>query len=1018
MGEHKLFIMLVLSLLFSVSPILASITSSGDINLNETFYLNSTTNMVGIGTATPISKLHVIGDVTIQDHILAGNWSNVSIIESQIIDLSSHTNLTQQNVIDYAGVHTNLTYLDILDLGVIGKSENNTFTGINIFNGPVFFRDNTSIQTPNTGIANETSVVTDLSGTHKILLNGSGNSWFNSGNVGIGTTAPGSKLHVIGNTNITGIIDSGTHYVDGILYFGTRGTTPRIQMSGNDMYFTNGYAGQMVFGNGVLSGMGTIDTGQGANQLYGMDQPVLSTSSPVFAGMTVNGQINVVGAQGTTNYHNGTGSDKWLMGIRSDVTGNENDYVMYGYGGSIIPNSPIVSSSTGAFTTVDSNQWFRHNGDTDTGMNLETDRVTLQAGNAQFLQAIEDTTDNLYMGMAFDNLYFRTNNVQRMNITDSLVTFTEDVSVGTNSITNVNNLEHDDIHGAMEFHAGASTSRFEFKNSTDSVIFDIDAVNGQLDSLGNGAKFGGSITLDNTKPIIIKNAAGTAHDVLMMYSDDHLYLTSDEDMIFRTTGTSYTEKMRLTKAGNVGIGTTAPSTKLEIIGNLTISGTGNGINLPGTFGSDSQINFMNTDNAKFMKFPLATSSLNLKAHGNGKLGWTSDTATGDIITFDGGNGNVGIGTTAPTSTLHVLGTANISSTANIEGKLTINDGITSPASITLDPGNNYVNIGDSVNNMNLDIYNGGTLGVHFAGSGNSYFNGGNVGIGTTNPTAGNLEIQSTGAGIIPAYFQADGADTTVLRVVSDTANNPTTSGLINIDKLGTGGGNVIDLVNAGTGNSIYVDQNANADAVLFDSTGSTSKNLWVYSNQNADQTASLVHFEADNAAFDRPVLDVQQDGTGYALSIDQNGAGTAIFIDSEATAKPSIDVTGSSVARTSGGLVKFNDGNVGTTAPTVEVVQAGTGNGIFVDQNGHGSGISVDNDGGDYGIYVNQADGATRNAMQLVGYGPAAGSNDYDGYMMAVRNSDTAASGGIYTTIEGTLPGYVADINNGSCNIL
>ena len=53
-------------------------------------------------------------------------------------------------------------------------------------------------------------------------------------------------------------------------------------------------------------------------------------------------------------------------------------------------------------------------------------------------------------------------------------------------------------------------------------------------------------------------------------------------VIFRTAQTAGTiaERMRITSAGNVGIGTNAPAQKLDVAGNIKVSGTGNGIIFP------------------------------------------------------------------------------------------------------------------------------------------------------------------------------------------------------------------------------------------------------------------------------------------------------------------------------------------------------------------------------------------------------------------------------------------------------
>ena len=76
--------------------------------------------------------------------------------------------------------------------------------------------------------------------------------------VGIGTATPANALNVVGDANFTGSV----------------------------------YAA-------------TLDTGQGANELYDMDQNVLTTSSPTFAGLTMTGNV-AMGGNKITGLDNGT----------------------------------------------------------------------------------------------------------------------------------------------------------------------------------------------------------------------------------------------------------------------------------------------------------------------------------------------------------------------------------------------------------------------------------------------------------------------------------------------------------------------------------------------------------------------------------------------------------------------------------------------------------------------------------------------------------------------------------------
>ena len=238
--------------------------------------------------------------------------------------------------------------------------------------------------------------------------------------------------------------------------------------------------------------------------------------------------------------------------------------------------------------------------------------------------------------------------------------------------------------------------------------------------------------------------------------------------------------MRITNTGNVGIGTTSPSFPLDVdttssrvrFKALTGSST---LELSAIEGRDWII--QSKDNGKFLiydedatasrLFIDTDGSIGLPAYGSGtntgtlayKLGvdssgniietavgagavdgsgtanyitkWTDADTIGDSIIFDNGT-NVGIGTTSPGTYAKL----EVSTSGQYEG-------------IVLSNGTNSVGwiSGNSASNDNgqLSLSSGGVQKVQINAASNSYFNGGNVGIGTTSPSqklevAGNVKL--------------------------------------------------------------------------------------------------------------------------------------------------------------------------------------------------------------------------------------------------------------------------------------
>jgi hypothetical protein len=200
----------------------------------------------------------------------------------------------------------------------------------------------------------------------------------------------------------------------------------------------------------------------------------------------------------------------------------------------------------------------------------------------------------------------------------------------------------------------------------------------------------------------------------------------------RNLGNDGNERMRITSAGNVGIGAGSPDQKLVI--NQEATSTGQGI--PATTGT--------TQNGILRLRPaiaLYGETLDFGMNVATTYGWIQATnannlATNYALALNPNGGNVGIGTTTPST------------------KLVVTGGVTnSIATISAYIGtNNAIAIGDDGTNAVLAVSNSSTDMVFLKRVAGVYSeamrikSGGNVGIGTTTPGV-KLEVNGGGAAV-------------------------------------------------------------------------------------------------------------------------------------------------------------------------------------------------------------------------------------------------------------------------------
>ncbi|MGE4234640.1 MAG: tail fiber domain-containing protein, partial [Bacteriovoracia bacterium] len=218
--------------------------------------------------------------------------------------------------------------------------------------------------------------------------------------------------------------------------------------------------------------------------------------------------------------------------------------------------------------------------------------------------------------------------------------------------------------------------------------------------------------------------------------------------------------MVISAAGNVGIGTNSPTNLLSFGGNAartiwmerhtTANTAGNNLTLQAGGATSTATDKNGGD--------LILSSGTATGTGTSSISFQTATAQGSTSTTDNapttkmtilGNGNVGIGTTNPTRALSVVGMTSVTSSTQYGGSFWSN-GTNTIADIKGSSASNDTGM--------LGLYTGGTKNIQLVATGNSYLNGGNLGIGTTSP-AYTLDVAGNG-GNVTAIFGADNSATT------------------------------------------------------------------------------------------------------------------------------------------------------------------------------------------------------------------------------------------------------------------
>jgi hypothetical protein len=642
------------------------------LNTNSTnrFAVTAAGN-VGIGTTSPANKLTVIGDIGIGSNSKLGGGNGYGVTAANFATLEMYNGSTGQTTLNNQGYAINLqtagtTRLHITNGGNIGIG--NTSPDHRLVVG---------------GVA-DTRVQVDSSSTQGIYFTKSGtnNGTFRTsadgdfefftksvnqalvlkagGNVGIGTTTPGT----INGTAFAGV---GIHNV-----FGTQGRLV-TQGSGsaelllNDSGTTaNQRIKHIISDNGVLHFGKTTDGGVVTNQMSILDtgNVGIGTTAPskkldVSGDIKLSGSIHmnnslIYGAIDTTYNDNGTfgiahspeypdfgifftdgGND--YVSISPNGGGNTNPVMFIGGNdkvgiGTITPDSLFEIKAATPVMTINgtTNNSFR-------GINLQASGTTF----ASLLHNSSTGETTLTSGKSGDTGYFLTFDtlgVERMRITD-----TGNVGIGTTNPQSHLHIQATNTGLATLLRLGnLSTASNETKQS--GLVFEL------TDTVG---------TVKDVSRIVAypegANAIGGGLSIFTRNSD------------------AVAERMRILGNGNVGIGTNAPTEKLESVGSdvTTFSGFGifNTVAYTGSGKAEAMLKLGKIEGT--VRQPMGAIGASPTNNGDSSNGYLSfytrlSQAMNERMRIDR-DGNIGIGTTTPQDLLNIH---NSSANANIGFKIT------------------------------------------------------------------------------------------------------------------------------------------------------------------------------------------------------------------------------------------------------------------------------------------------------------------------------------------------------------
>ena len=522
----------------------------GDGNTTEStvVHLDETNGRMGIGTSAPGQKLHVVGDIKATNKIFVEDSSNsrlefASSISNQARISAHKTNLGQTLPL--------LIQAEGIKFGTVGGGE-------------------------------------------KMRMD-------SSGNVGIGTTSPATKLHVAGLTRLENSGDKQLQFV------GTSKNTFSIEHDTARLYFYNETTASypLTILNGDNVGIGT--TSPNAKLHIGPDS-LVSGYTPTTTTLAVSDITN-----GAELILRGQSPRIWF-----DATAaGSGEIYMDGTNLNILSGNPTSVGSSRLYVNSSGNVGI---GTTNPLYKLAVEgSVAVQNAQNLWIRGGRIGFENTALNNAAYIYNIGASGSSKLNIADSLyVVEAGNVGIGTTSPSA--NLEVASLDATGTKAIIRLTSK-DLSVIDEQELSEIQFFNSDADGSHISA--------------YIKNIAAETYG-----RKGQLALGTSQ-----TNATNAVEAMRIDENGNVGIGTTSPNRLLDVDGviGFSLSDVEQGYISPTATGTDLTLKQSGANAIRFDSRPNANSWINA------------------------GTGNVGIGTSSPSQKLHVVGKALITDDVQLTG---------------------------------------------------------------------------------------------------------------------------------------------------------------------------------------------------------------------------------------------------------------------------------------------------------------------------------------------------------------